>query len=152
MLQRCKQRIRRIWRNGMAKRNKARTIGMLKTSGYKPVPVKEEMRRNLIAMIKRKKDIFPGIIGYNDTVIPQIENAIISGQDITFLGDRGQAESTPASSSRFRRGAGRGTPDRKCSDSAGRAGTLRYRTSRTSRGAPGSGPPRWARPRGRSSP
>ncbi len=53
--------------------------------------VKEEMRRNLIAMIKRKKDILSGIIGYNDTVIPQIENTIISGQDITLLGERGQA-------------------------------------------------------------
>jgi len=77
----------------MAKRNKARTIGKLKASGYKPVPVKEEMRHNLIAMIKGKKNIFPGIIGYNDTVIPQIENAIISGQDIIFLGERGQAKS-----------------------------------------------------------
>ncbi len=90
------------------------------------------MRRNLIAMVKGRKDIFSGIIGYNDTVIPQIENAIISGQDIILLGERGQAESTPASSSRSRRGAGRGTPDRKCPDSAGHAGTLRYRTSHTS--------------------
>ena len=75
----------------MAKRNKATTIGKLKASGYKPLPVKEEMRRNLIAMIKGKKDIFPGIIGFNDTVIPQIENAIISGQDIIFPGECGQA-------------------------------------------------------------
>ena len=44
----------------MAKQNKARTIGTLKASGYKPVPVKEEMRRNLIAKIKRSKDVFPG--------------------------------------------------------------------------------------------
>jgi magnesium chelatase subunit I len=51
------------------------------------------MRRNLIAMIREKKDIFPGIIGYSDTVIPQVENAIISGQDIIFLGERGQAKS-----------------------------------------------------------
>ncbi len=77
----------------MAKRSKARTIGKLKASGYRPVPIKEEMRRNLIAMIKRKKDIFPGIIGYDNSVIPQIENAIISGQDIIFLGERGQAKS-----------------------------------------------------------
>ncbi len=55
------------------------------------------------------------------TVIPQIENAIISSQAITFLGERGQAKSTPALSSRFRRGTDRGTPD-----SAGRAGTLQY--------------------------
>ena len=136
----------------MVKRNKARIIDKFKASGCKLVPIKEEMRCNLTAMIKKRKDVFPGIIGYNDTVITQVKNTIIPGQDITFLGERGQTESTPASSSRFRRGAGRGTPDRKCSDSAGRAETLRYRTSRTSRGAPGSGPPRWARPRGHSSP
>ena len=76
-----------------AKQSKARSIGELRASGYQPVPVREEMRRNLIAMMKERKDIFPGIIGYNDTVIPQIENAIISGQDIIFLGKRGQAKS-----------------------------------------------------------
>jgi len=77
----------------MAKKSKAKTIGELKVSGYKPVSLREEMRRNLITMIKKKKEIFPGIIGYDDTVIPQIENAIISGQDMIFLGERGQAKS-----------------------------------------------------------
>lgn len=77
----------------MAKRKKAKTIGELKVSGYQPVPLREEMRRNLIAMIKKRKNIFPGIVGYADTVIPQIENAIIAGQDIIFLGERGQAKS-----------------------------------------------------------
>jgi len=77
----------------MAKRSKAKTIGELKASGYKPVSLREEMRHNLLAMIKGRKNIFPGIIGYDDTVIPQIENAIISGQDIIFLGERGQAKS-----------------------------------------------------------
>ena len=77
----------------MAKRKKAKTIGELKASGYSVVPLREEMRRNLIDMIKRKKTIFPGIVGYDDTVIPQVENAIISGQDIIFLGERGQAKS-----------------------------------------------------------
>ena len=75
----------------MAKRDEAVTIGELKALGYKPVAVREEIRRNLIAMIKEKKEIFPGIIGYDNTVIPRIENAIISGQDIIFLGERGQA-------------------------------------------------------------
>jgi magnesium chelatase subunit I len=51
------------------------------------------MRRNLMAMVREKRTIFPGIIGYDDTVIPQLENAIISGQDIIFLGERGQAKS-----------------------------------------------------------
>jgi magnesium chelatase subunit I len=77
----------------MAKRKKAKTIGELKASGYQPVSIREEMRRNLIKMIKKKKDVFPGIIGFDDTVIPQILNAIISGQDIIFLGERGQAKS-----------------------------------------------------------
>lgn len=73
--------------------NKATTIGELKASGYKPVSVREELRRNLIRMIREKADIFPGIVGYDDTVIPQVKNAIISGQDIIFLGERGQAKS-----------------------------------------------------------
>jgi magnesium chelatase subunit I len=77
----------------MSKQSKAQTIGELKASGYQPVSLREEMRHNLIAMIKEKKPIFPGIIGYDDTVIPQIENAIISGQDMIFLGERGQAKS-----------------------------------------------------------
>jgi magnesium chelatase subunit I len=77
----------------MVKRRKAKTIGELKASGYRHVSIKEEMRRNLIDMIKKKKEIFPGIIGYDDTVTPQLENAIISGQDIIFLGERGQAKS-----------------------------------------------------------
>jgi magnesium chelatase subunit I len=77
----------------MGASNKTKTIGELKASGYKPVSVREELRRNLIKMIRAKKDIFPGIIGYDDTVIPQVKNAIISGQDIIFLGERGQAKS-----------------------------------------------------------
>ena len=77
----------------MAKRSRAKTIGKLKASGYKAVSLREEMRHNLIDMIKRKKNIFPGIVGYDNTVIPQVENAIISGQDIIFLGERGQAKS-----------------------------------------------------------
>lgn len=69
------------------------TIAELKASGYEPLPVREEMRRNLLKLIKEDKTIFPGIIGFDDTVIPQVENAIISGQDIIFLGERGQAKS-----------------------------------------------------------
>jgi magnesium chelatase subunit I len=77
----------------MVKTKDVRTIGKLRASGYKPVSIKEELRRNLIDALRKKRDIFPGIIGYDDTVIPQIENAIISGQDIIFLGERGQAKS-----------------------------------------------------------
>ncbi|MFC1952912.1 magnesium chelatase [Chloroflexota bacterium] len=77
----------------MAKRKKATTISELRAAGYKPASIREEMRRNLLSMIKKKKSIFTGIIGFDDTVIPQILNAIISGQDIIFLGERGQAKS-----------------------------------------------------------
>ncbi|MDP9351053.1 MAG: magnesium chelatase, partial [Chloroflexota bacterium] len=70
----------------------AQTIGELRASGYTSRPVKEEMRQNLIRMIRRGEDLFPGIVGYEDTVIPQVENAVLSGQDIIFLGERGQAK------------------------------------------------------------
>jgi magnesium chelatase subunit I len=73
--------------------NRPQTLGELKASGYRPLSIREEMRHNLIAMIKAKKPIFRGIIGYDNTVIPQVENAVISGQNIIFLGERGQAKS-----------------------------------------------------------
>src|SRR5436189_2723885 len=72
------------------------TIGELRESGYRVLSVKEEMRKNLIQKIRRGEDIFPGIIGYEETVIPQVENAILSGQDIIFLGERGQAKTRMA--------------------------------------------------------
>lgn len=76
----------------MAK-SKAKTIGQLRDSGYQVVSVKEEMRRNLIRKIQRKEELLPGIVGFDDSVIPHLENAILSGQDIIFLGERGQAKS-----------------------------------------------------------
>lgn len=78
--------------------NRPATLGELKASGYKSRSVKEEMRQNLIEKMRRGDDIFPGIIGYEETVIPQIENAILSGQDIVFLGERGQAKTRIARS------------------------------------------------------
>ena len=72
---------------------KAQTIGQLRRSRYKVLPVREEMRKNLIAKIKAEEIVFPGIIGFEDTVIPQLENAILAGQDIILLGERGQAKS-----------------------------------------------------------
>src|SRR5487761_655808 len=75
-----------------------RTIGELRESGYRLLPIKEEMRKNLIQKIRRGEELFPGIIGFEDTVIPQIENAILSGQDIIFLGERGQAKTRMARS------------------------------------------------------
>ncbi len=72
---------------------RARTIAQLRQSEYRVLPVKEEMRKNLIRKIRTSADLFPGIVGYDHSVIPQIENAILSGQDIVFLGERGQAKS-----------------------------------------------------------
>jgi magnesium chelatase subunit I len=71
---------------------KARTLGELEAQGYKVLSVKEEMRKNLIAKLARRDTLFPGIVGYDQTVIPQIVNAILAGQDIIFLGERGQAK------------------------------------------------------------
>src|ERR687885_1071346 len=68
------------------------TIGELRRSEYRVLPIKEEMRKNLLAKMRRGDELFPGIIGYDATVIPQIENAILSGQDIVLLGERGQAK------------------------------------------------------------
>ncbi|MDQ2906908.1 MAG: magnesium chelatase [Chloroflexota bacterium] len=76
----------------------ARTIGELRESGYKVLSVREEMRKNLIQKIRKGDELFPGIVGYEDTVIPQIENAILSGQDMIFLGERGQAKTRMARS------------------------------------------------------
>ena len=75
-----------------------RTISELRESGYKVLSVKEEMRKNLIQKLRTNEDLFPGIVGYEDTVIPQVENAILSGQDIIFLGERGQAKTRLARS------------------------------------------------------
>jgi magnesium chelatase subunit I len=69
------------------------TIGELRQSGYRVASVKEELRRNLIDRIRNKDDVLPGILGYEESVIPQLENALLSGQDVIFLGERGQAKS-----------------------------------------------------------
>ena len=71
---------------------KPTTIRELRDSGYASRSVKQEMRDNLIARLRSGEALFPGIVGYEETVIPQIENAILSGQDIVFLGERGQAK------------------------------------------------------------
>src|SRR5919199_2987155 len=75
---------------------KPRTLGELRESGYQVLSVREEMRKNLIGKLRSGDEIFPGVVGYEDTVIPQVENAILSGQDIIFLGERGQAKTRMA--------------------------------------------------------
>ena len=72
--------------------DRPKTIGALRETGYRSRTVKEELRANLITALAEKRALFGGIVGYEATVIPQIENAILSGQDIIFLGERGQAK------------------------------------------------------------
>lgn len=69
-----------------------RTLGDLKASGWKSTSVKTEMRRNLLARLRRKEQIFPGILGYDETVVPQVVNAVLSMHDMLFLGLRGQGK------------------------------------------------------------
>ena len=69
------------------------TLGELKARNYQVLPVREEMRLNLMRKLQAREAVFPDIVGYQDTVIPQIVNAILSGQDIILLGERGQAKS-----------------------------------------------------------
>lgn len=73
-----------------------KTLGALRTSGYQPRSVKDEVRQNLIAAIHEKRHSFPGIIGYDDTVIPDVERALLSRHNILFLGLRGQAKTRMA--------------------------------------------------------
>src|SRR5205814_7990607 len=68
------------------------TLGELKASGYRSRSVKEELRHNLIKRLETDKPKFEGIVGFEETVVPQVENALLSGQDIIFLGERGQAK------------------------------------------------------------
>jgi magnesium chelatase subunit I len=74
------------------------TLGDLRASGYQPKTLREEMRANLIKSLRSGASLFPGIHGYETTVIPAIENAILSGHDIIFLGERGQAKTRIARS------------------------------------------------------
>ena len=70
-----------------------RTIGELRETGYKHETVKQEMRRNLIARLRAGEPLLAGIVGYDETVLPQLANAVISGHDVILLGERGQAKS-----------------------------------------------------------
>ncbi len=76
--------------------NPAKTLGELKASGYNVLAVKDELRKNLVEKLKNKEEIFPGIVGYEKTVIPQVVNAILARHDIIFLGLRGQAKTKMA--------------------------------------------------------
>ncbi len=75
---------------------KIKTLGELRKSGYKSLPIKDEIRKNLIEKIKENENPFTGIIGYEDTVIPDTERALLSRHNILFLGLRGQAKTRMA--------------------------------------------------------
>ena len=71
---------------------KIKTLGALKESGYRSRSIKDELRENLIRKIKSKETVFKGIYGYENTVIPELERAILSKHNINLLGLRGQAK------------------------------------------------------------
>lgn len=72
--------------------SKIKTLGQLRGAGYKSKPIKDELRENLIRRLKEKDSVFTGIWGYEETVIPDLERAILAGHDINLLGLRGQAK------------------------------------------------------------
>jgi magnesium chelatase subunit I len=69
-----------------------RTLGELRASGWESVPVADELRRNAARRIADGRPLLDGVLGFEDTVIPQLENALLAGHDIILLGERGQAK------------------------------------------------------------
>ncbi|RXK62658.1 magnesium chelatase [Lacibacter luteus] len=76
--------------------NNIKTLGELKKSDYQSKSIKEEVRQNLIAKLKQNENVFHGILGYEDSVIPDVERALLSRHNILFLGLRGQAKTRMA--------------------------------------------------------
>jgi magnesium chelatase subunit I len=70
-----------------------RTLGELRQAGFRPRTLREEIRANLFARLRKAEPLFPGIHGYDDSVVPAVENALLCGHDLIFLGERGQAKS-----------------------------------------------------------
>ncbi|MDO8309784.1 MAG: sigma 54-interacting transcriptional regulator [Actinomycetota bacterium] len=68
------------------------TLGALRATGYAPRPVKEEIRANVTARLRAGEPTFPGIVGFEETVGPQLERALLAGHDIVLLGERGQGK------------------------------------------------------------
>jgi magnesium chelatase subunit I len=77
-------------------RPQPRTLAELRASGWRPRTVKEELRANLLTRLASGAQVFPGVVGYEDSVVPAIENAILAGHDLVFLGERGQAKTRMA--------------------------------------------------------
>ena len=70
----------------------AKSLGELRNTDYRPVDIRNELRNNLIRDLRQGIQTFPDVIGYDETVLPQLQNAILSGHDILLLGERGQAK------------------------------------------------------------
>ena len=70
-----------------------KTLGELRAQGYRVRPVKDELRANLLDKLRRGERLFPGVVGYDETVIPQLTNAILARHNLILLGLRGQAKS-----------------------------------------------------------
>ncbi len=68
------------------------TLGALRASGWQSRTIKDEIRENAVARIRAGEDLFPGVMGYEDTVVPQLEHAVLAGHDVVLLGERGQAK------------------------------------------------------------
>jgi len=68
------------------------TLGALRATGYAPRSVREELRENLLDRLRAGKQVFDGVLGYDETVVPAVENALLCGHDLIFLGERGQAK------------------------------------------------------------
>lgn len=82
----------------MPKTKRPTTIAELRASGWRSRTVKDELRANLIDRLASGAPVLPGVVGFEETVLPAIENAILAGQDVVFLGERGQAKTRMARS------------------------------------------------------
>jgi magnesium chelatase subunit I len=80
----------------MEMNNKIKTLAELKTSGYRSRSVRDETRENLITKIQKKEVRFPGIVGFDQTVLPDVERSILSRHNILLMGLRGQAKTAIA--------------------------------------------------------
>src|SRR6266536_2440039 len=69
-----------------------RTVGELRARGHRYRTVKQELRENLLARMRAGEPRFPGIVGYEDTVVPELERALLAGHDMVLLGERGQGK------------------------------------------------------------
>ena len=72
---------------------KPRTLGELRRAGYRPRTVREEVHANLVRKLEAGETLFPRIVGYEDTVVPELIHALLAGQNVIVLGERGQAKS-----------------------------------------------------------